>query len=164
MVYQHSSMGLSCRDVARNLKVDPSTVSRIVSRFEATGNVDPTPRSGAPNKLSDYDEFVLIEILLEQPSKYLHELQQEIENSTGTQIDMSTICRFLKRNNFSRKRLNHVALQRNAFLREQFMSDMSIYDPDMLLFIDETGSDRHYRKSMVMRAFKTTSNFVVTRL
>ena len=66
--------------------------------------------------------------------------------STGTHADVSTICRFLKSNKFSRKRLSHIALQRSA---EQFLSDISVYDPEMLLFIDETGSDRRN----VMRKF-----------
>lgn len=103
-------MGLSCRDVAKNLNIDPATVSRIVARFDSTGSVDPSPRIGAPCKLCDYDKFVIIENMLDRPNMYLHELQQVIEQSTGTQIDESTICRFLKRNNFSRKKLSHVAL------------------------------------------------------
>ena len=57
-------------------------------------------------------------------------------------MDESAICRFLRRNNFTRKKLSNVALQRNITLRQQFMLDMSIYDPEMLLFVDETGSDR----------------------
>ena len=38
IVYQHLGMGLSCRDVAKSLNIDPSTVSRIVSRFDETGS------------------------------------------------------------------------------------------------------------------------------
>ena len=63
MVYQHLGKGLSCRDVAEHLIVDPSTVSRIVSRFEETGSVDPTDRIGVPSKLSNYDENIIIENL-----------------------------------------------------------------------------------------------------
>ena len=39
-VYQHLGRGLSCMDVAKHLNVDPSTVSRIVSRFDETDSVD----------------------------------------------------------------------------------------------------------------------------
>ena len=46
MVYQHIGMGLSCRDVAKHLYVDPSAVSWIVSRFDETDSVDPTDRKG----------------------------------------------------------------------------------------------------------------------
>ena len=44
IVYQHLGMGLSCRDVAKHLNVDSSTVSRIASRVDKTGSVDPTDR------------------------------------------------------------------------------------------------------------------------
>jgi hypothetical protein len=33
-------------------------------------------------------------------------------------------------------------VQRDDFLRAQFVSDISIYEPEMLIFLDETGSDR----------------------
>jgi hypothetical protein len=33
-------------------------------------------------------------------------------------------------------------VQRDDFLRTQFISDVSIYEPEMLIFLDETGSDR----------------------
>jgi len=35
------------------------------------------------------------------------------------------------------------ALQHDEFLCSQFASDVSVYDPEMLIFLDETGSDRH---------------------
>ena len=142
MVYQREVLGLTCREVAKNLNVDASTVSRVVSTFNDTGNVDTRPRKGAPTKLLPFDEFVIIENILERPGIYLHELQNDIKQTTGTDVDVSTICRFLKRNNFSRKKLSHIALQRNAELRSQFLTDISVYNPEMLLFVDETGCNR----------------------
>ena len=56
------------------------------------------------------DENIIIENLLEKPGMYLHELQYEISSITGTQVDESTICRFLKRNNFTHKRLSICSL------------------------------------------------------
>ena len=51
---------------------------------------------------------------------------------------LSTICRFLHRISFSQQKLRAAALQRRA----QFVSDVSIYEPEMLIFLNETGSDR----------------------
>lgn len=104
VIYQRLGMGLACVTVARNLGIDPATVSRTVALFESTGDVEPVPRTGAPSKLCDYDQFVIIENLLDQPSMYLYELQQVIEESTGTQVAESTICRFLKKNDFFKKK------------------------------------------------------------
>ena len=98
MVYQHDVLGLSCREVARNLNVDASTVSRVTSRFEQTGGVDVKSRQGAPRKLTAMDEFLIMENILNQPSMYLYELQSDIRRVTSTDVDVSTICRFLKNN------------------------------------------------------------------
>ena len=38
--------------------------------------------------------------------------------------------------------MTYIALQQDQDLRAQFTSDVSIYKRDMLIFIDETGSDR----------------------
>ena len=142
MVYQRHILGLTCRESARNLNVDASTVSRVVARFDSTGSVDTKPRKGAPKTLTRYDEFLIIDAVLEKPSSFLYEIHRHLRLFTGTDVSESTICRVLKKNNFSRKKLRHVATQRNESLRAQFQSDVSIYDPEMLLFIDETGTNR----------------------
>ena len=41
-----------------------------------------------------------------------------------------------------RQKLQLVATQRNEEIRAEFTSDVSIYEPHMLVFIDETGTDR----------------------
>ena len=58
------------------------------------------------------------------------------------EIDISTICRFLHDCGFTRQKLRHVALQQDQFLRQKFIVDVSLYDPEQLIFIDETGFDR----------------------
>lgn len=36
----------------------------------------------------------------------------------------------------------YVAIQRDEFLRQKYIVDMLVYNPDMLIFLDETGTDR----------------------
>ena len=66
----------------------------------------------------------------------------KLSQTTGNAVHESTICRFLRRSNFSRKRLSLVAAQQSIEERAQFLSDVSIYQPEMLVFVDETGTDR----------------------
>ena len=41
-----------------------------------------------------------------------------------------------------------MALQRDEQLRSQFVSDVSVYNPDMIIFLDESGCDkRDYMKN-----------------
>ena len=54
----------------------------------------------------------------------------------------STICRFLKCNDFSRKKLSSIARQQNAQRRAEFQVECELYSPEMLIFVDETGCDR----------------------
>ena len=38
--------------------------------------------------------------------------------------------------------IRHVALQQSEAMRAKFMAEVSIYDPSMLVWIDESGCDR----------------------
>ena len=98
------------------------------------------------HKLSDYEEFAILEALVERPSMYLKEVCRHVYDTTGTVITESAVCRFLQRNNFSHKKLTNLAKQCSELLRQCFMSQCEIYDPDMMVFVDETGCDR--RSSM----------------
>ena len=130
------------REVAANLGVDTTTVWRTVKLFKETGTVQPKTPPGAVKKLSSATEFTIASEVLNRPGIMLHELQTLLAEALGIVVCLSTICRFLHRIGFSRQKLRVVALQRSDFLRAQFVSDVSIYEPEMLIFLDETGSDR----------------------
>ena len=122
MVWQREVLGMTNREVAANLGVDTTTVWRTVKLFKETGTVQPKTPPGAVKKLSSATEFTIASEVLNRPGIMLHEL--------------------LHRIGFSRQKLRVVALQRSDFLRAQFVSDVSIYELEMLIFLDETGSDR----------------------
>ena len=61
-------------------------------------------------------------------------------NTTGVEVAESTICEFLHWVGFTRQKMKLVAKQRDEFPRTQFI-DMSLFEPDMLIFVDETGVD-----------------------
>ena len=92
-------------------------------------------------KLSQNLKSFLSWRVLEKPTAYLREICTDLFIKTGTTISESAICRFLQRNNFSQKKLHTIAKQRKDELRASFTSDCEIYSPDMMVFVDETGSD-----------------------
>ena len=141
MVYQRLMSGLTYEQIAANLNVDPSTVWRTVRKFEEDGTVEAGKHEGEKT-LTVYDELLIIQSVLDNPSIYLHELQRRVEETTSTSVTESAICRFLHRQNFSRKKLTKIASQRSEELREKFLIDCSAYEPEMLVFVDETGCDR----------------------
>ena len=117
MVYQRYALELTYREIATNLNVDPSTVQRVVQQFEESRTVmkDPYPKGhNHPSQiLTEVDELLIIHLVLDRPSIYLHEIQKELAETTGTAIFVPTLCNFLHKNGFSRKKLGRVALQRS---------------------------------------------------
>lgn len=107
-----------------------------------------------------------METVLEKPTAYLREICTDLFIKTGTTISESAICRFLQRNNFSRKKLHTIAKQRNDELRSSFTSDCEIYSPDMMVFVDETGSDNRdamRRIGYALRGQRATSMRLLCR-
>uniref|UniRef100_A0A1X7TUU3 Transposase Tc1-like domain-containing protein n=1 Tax=Amphimedon queenslandica TaxID=400682 RepID=A0A1X7TUU3_AMPQE len=64
-----------------------------------------------------------------------------IEQKTGVQVSGSTVCCVLRRNGFTRKKIQVVAKQRSISYRSHFMAEILQFSPHQLVWIDETGSD-----------------------
>ena len=118
---------------------------RIVKKFEETGSV--SKKHSVANqhqlqKLTKAVQLTVLHLILQRPSIYLWELQQELYSMFGLEISVASLCNFLKKSNFSRKKMQLVARQMDQNLRTQFVTDVSLYNVDTLIFIDETGCDR----------------------
>ena len=57
------------------------------------------------------------------------------------EVDITTICRFLHFSGFTHRKLCQVAIQRDCYLRQLYLLDISVYSEDMHIYIDETGAD-----------------------
>ena len=139
-------MGLSVWQTSQNLNVDQSTVRRIEKIFDQTGSVDfkPYPQShrDGHKKLSQADEYFILQLVVEMPGIYLREIQHELWITNGTDVSEETVMRFLKTSGFTRKKLQHTAIQRSEDARARYFHEMGIYKADMLVFVDESGTDR----------------------
>ena len=145
-------MGLTSVEVAKRLSVDPTTVTRTVQLFEETGTVCSIQgyRENTHKKLSLQDELVIFETVTSNPSIYLHEIQHTLLQATGKHVSISCIRKLLHKNRFLRKKLTYRAFQRSEELRSQYLSEISVYDPHTLVFVDETGTD----KKNTLRGFR----------
>ena len=122
--------------------VSERTVRRYVKIFSTTGDIEPARRRHGPEHLlGDFEQLTLLKIILDHPGIYLFEIQGELEK-VGVQISVPTICRTLKLMGCSRQVMHHVALQRSDASRARFMLEISVYDPAMLIWLDESGCDR----------------------
>ena len=118
IIWQRKILGYSVADVSTSLNISRRTI------------------------LHPYEEFLLINTVLSDPALHLDELQREIESHSGRAVDVSTVLRTLRRFGFSRQKLQQVALQRSEVERLEYMASIQLFDPRMLIFLDETGSDK----------------------
>ena len=71
-------------------------------------------------------------------------IKQFLMEETGTEVDISTICRFLKESGFTRQKMVITAKQRSDALCADFLMDMTIYKdhPKLFVRVDKTGTDK----------------------
>ena len=153
IVWQRIGDCFSIRQISENLHVAQSTILRILDRFERTGSVCHNQATPRPHTLHLHDEYLLVQLLTENPGMYLSEMKRKLNEVTGVITTESTICRTLKRLGFTRKKLQNVALQRCSVLIAEYQSEVSMYDSSLFIFLDKTGSDckdalRRYGYSM----------------
>ena len=115
--------------------VAEATVRKIVDRFQRTGDVSANLATPREHRLHEHDEFVLIELVCENPSIHLYEIQTQLLQTTGTDASTATLCRILRHLGFTRKKLKYVALQRSDVLRAEYQSEVSRFDHNMLTFV-----------------------------
>ncbi len=146
MIYQAKVLNKTYRQVGESLNVDPSTVCRVVALFDETGGVSKLkcPENPGTRKLTEIDKLIILELILEKPGIYLHEVKRQLVEDTGTEVHTSTICRFLHESGFTRQKMIIAAKQRSDLLRAEYLLDVSIYKghPELFVFVDETGADR----------------------
>lgn len=116
MVWQRKVLGMKLEMIARNLCVDTSTVQRVVSKFDATGQVKKKNYS-SQNKILKLSKPVQLTILQPKPDMYLWEMKQELKFLFHLDVCESSICKFLRKSNFSRKELQLIAAQCDTELR-----------------------------------------------
>lgn len=134
------------KEVCRALYVSHSTVERVVQLYRTTGDVTRVQQKPGPDTtLSETDELVFLDLMLRYPGIFLREVQEQLCQITGTWVDCSTLCRTAKRLGLTRQKMRKVAIQRSDSLRAQYMAEIQAFNPDMLIFVDETGCDK--RKS-----------------
>ena len=150
VVWQRLGMEMQFRDIANRLQIATSTAHRIFKRFEETGDVTASKQSRRlhARKLDEHHELLIIAMVMENPCVYLREVCQRIEEATHVRVSGSTICRILRKNGYTRKKVQQVARQRSVEYRAAFMAQVLQYEPGYFVWVDETGSDakNHIRK------------------
>ena len=144
IIWQREVLDLKYEEIAKNLNVDASTVCRTVQLFHETGLVTKRgyPKECLPRILTEPVQLYILHLVRSKPGIYLHEMQKQVLELTGVELSESSICKFLHDSKFSRQTMTLRATQIDENLRARFKNDVSVYNADMIIFIDETGTDR----------------------
>ena len=129
MVWQKNALGFSSSAIAKNLNVHRSTVDGILQIFLSTGCVSKRvyPKEACFQKITPVCAMYILNLVISKPSVYLREIQAAVEEFLLIDVSISAIGHFLASNGFTRQKLCHMAIQRDAFERAQYSSDVSVY-------------------------------------
>ena len=96
---------------------------------------------GPPKLVGDMEQLILLRLILNYPGIYLSELQAKLFIKSRTCINHYAEHPYL----WDACIKSFVGLLCNAVMnkRDKFMAEVSLYDPSMLLWIDESGCDLH---------------------
>ena len=117
--------------------------------FEQTGDVQPRQQSHGSQRL--LGEFEQLRMISENVGIYMQEVQDKLEAMFGVTVSLSTLCRTLKYMGCTRQVVQLIALQRSDECRAKFMGEISVFDPSMLVWLDESGFD--LRNTVRKRAY-----------
>lgn len=96
-------------------------------------------------------ELYVIELILGNPSIYLHEVCADVKECFDLTI---SACRLLKRYGITRKKIRQVAQQCCDALRGAFMAQTFLFKREMIVWLDETGTHRRDRDDMDIYALR----------
>ena len=94
--------------------------------------------------MGDFEQLVLLRIICENTGMYLHEIQAKLLAAFGVTVSVPTLCRTLKFMGCTQQVIQHIAVQRSDDLRAKFMAEVAVYDPSVLIWVDESGCDRRH--------------------
>ena len=133
----------SVNKIADLLLISAKSMSCILNKFYETGDVQCKEQVHGPErKLDALEEAMFIEYLIENPNAYLDELQRELQVCVGMVRSLSIICRTLSRLCLTHKKLQRIVLKRSEYCRTLFREEKNLVNADMIVWIDETGTNR----------------------
>lgn len=120
-----------------------STVYSIIQTFERYGQVNnPNKRSAGRRRLLERaDVEHLSSIIKSTPSIYLDEIQEKLLHDRNIEVSLATLSRELARLAISRKGVAREASERNELLRAIWRAEIGQYEPQQLVFMDESAVD-----------------------
>ena len=102
-MWQREAIGLPCLVIARNLGVDESTVFWTIQLFYLHGSVAKKkyPAQRAARILTSPCQLLILDLVVQRPGSYLHEIQKELEDTLLVDVSVSAIFELIHKSGFS---------------------------------------------------------------
>ena len=85
---------------------------RVCHKFVMTGSVlaykDGRPVGTTTLELHQHEEYILLEAIVNEPATRLHQIATTIQEQTGSELDISTLCRALHSLGFTNKKVSGI--------------------------------------------------------
>jgi len=136
--------------IAAYVDIGERSVRRILAHFNEHEMVrDPKSRDphlalerSSRHRLRELDIEYLFTSVKDIPDVYLEELKLQLEHDTGCQVSLATIWRALRKGGLTMKKLSPVAIEQSEAKRRHYLNRVAFYEPDQLIFVDESSVDR----------------------
>ena len=89
----------------------------------------------------DREQQSLRAMITSRPELYLDEYQSWLFQITGKSLSIPSLCRYVLRLAFTRRKLSIIAYERDMYLRAEHIRFMSQFPSRMFLFVDECSKD-----------------------
>jgi len=114
------------------LNISLATIQGTCTLFEWTENVDPKVREYSGFFVDSEITQAMLSIVLENPHFYLRETTLEAFECTGWKVSLSKLCRVINKNGLTWKKIQCIAVQRNAQYRGDYVAEILMHNVNML--------------------------------
>jgi len=116
-----SCLGFRQCDISRQLKVTHGCISKLLSKYQETGNVDPSQNTGRPRVITADIERKIDQYRRKDPGAFCWELREHLLRDNVCTLDevpsLSSISRLVK------SKIIHEAAEKKAFGRKTHFKD-----------------------------------------
>jgi len=136
--------GCENKEISTKIGCNVRSVQRARAKFRRRGTTKPPLDGvGRRKKITPTILRALIEHLTQEPELYQDEMADFLYDKFHIVVATSTISRALASARWSRKVTRRVAHERNADLRDFYLSNLSGFRSYHLIYIDESGCNNH---------------------
>jgi transposase len=104
IIETYESERISQRQLAQRFRVAPSFIIKLLKQYRETGDLAPKSRPGRPRGLNEAQMETVQALVEANPDWTLDELRAAVAQTCGVTVSQATMCRVMKRLQFTRKK------------------------------------------------------------